>query len=795
MKLLLLLFFVSFFLSNYANHPPIVKGIITDELGNALYGATIYCPQNKEGIVSNLNGEFRLPVLIDSMAMVQISYVGYYSRYLTVCELKKQHGRITLFPETKQLQEVIVSADRTNTNGKYNSIIRLPIDPQSTVQGIATIANDIIEKQGALMLSEVARNVVGMSTFATYGNTSESLSTRGFRGIPTLKNGVRVQSDFRGQGFLNDMQGVEAVQVIKGISSVSQGLGNDLGSAAGVINIITKTPQFLNAARLSLRTGSWGLIRPTFDIQSKFARHDQIGVRLNGAYEYSGSYRKSISKNRIYLNPSLIWCLNEKTELIAEMDYLHDVRTPDRGTVNLNVDSVNALYSMPYNKFLGFKTDKFYSDNLTFSGRLKYNLTNNIYMQIAVMGSNLSVDNSGASTKIIKYNGEPIKYNLRQRLIGRSTRKDNNRAIQFDVAGKEVSTWGIGHTFQLGMDYKYGEVISTSYQSVVVDTIDVLQAIPNHLPQTMNLISLNPSSSITHSYGFTIQDMIRFNRYVQVILGGRYSYAHSRTDNSPTTLSDGALNPLVGVMITPYDGINMFGSYSASTDTRSASNLMTDDTPIGASTTEQFEIGFKTSWLKKRLILNTTLFSVTSKNMIYELYDDAGQKTNRYDRAGDLRRKGVEIELRGFVRNNLEIIAGYAFLDARYCNSPAYVEGSAPMNSPRHTANGWIHYRLLRGIMSGLSIGVGAYYIGERPVGEYTLKTMHINTQAGIKPFDMDDYFTLNLSAAYRYKNISCTCLLNNLLDGEGYTSYYRGGYINPIDPLNVSVSIGYNFK
>ena len=37
----------------------------------------------------------------------------------------------------------------------------------------------------------------------------------------------------------------------------------------------------------------------------------------------------------------------------------------------------------------------------------------------------------------------------------------------------------------------------------------------------------------------------------------------------------------------------------------------------------------------------------------------------------------------------MDAVLGYAFLDASYHDSPYYHEGSAPMNTAAHTANGW----------------------------------------------------------------------------------------------------------
>ncbi len=101
------------------------------------------------------------------------------------------------------------------------------------------------------------------------------MSSRGFRGIPILKNGVRVHSDFRGQGILTDMQGVDNIQVLKGAASVTQGVATDLGSPGGIINIVTKTPKYEFGGNVSLRGGSFGQARTTCDVLTLgYIQHD-----------------------------------------------------------------------------------------------------------------------------------------------------------------------------------------------------------------------------------------------------------------------------------------------------------------------------------------------------------------------------------------------------------------------------------------------------------------------------------------------------------------------------------------
>lgn len=113
------------------------------------------------------------------------------------------------------------------------------------------------------------------------------------------------------------------------------------------------------------------------------------------------------------------------------------------------------------------------------------------------------------------------------------------------------------------------------------------------------------------------------------------------------------------------------------------------------------------------------MFDIKTDNLAYQILDqnynpviDANKNT-LYGLAGNLRRKGLEVELIGRILPNLQIMSGWAYLDAQYEDSPAYVNGSAPMNSPKHTANAWLNYKFNQGILDGLDVGAGIYYVGK----------------------------------------------------------------------------------
>ena len=236
--------------------------------------------------------------------------------------------------KSKEIETVEIFGDRNKKQRGLETVTRMPMNPQLQPQSISTISEKLIEDQGALTITDVAKNVPGVTLFGSYGGNRESMSIRGFRGTPVLKNGIRMDSDFRSGAGLVDMQGIESVQVIRGAAAITQGIGNGLGSGGGLINLVTKTPRYINSTEIGIRAGSWNLVRNTLDAQRTFGKKENIGFRLNAAYEQSDSYRDIINKDKFYVNPSFSWKIDDKTEFIAEMDYLDGEGTPDRGTYN-----------------------------------------------------------------------------------------------------------------------------------------------------------------------------------------------------------------------------------------------------------------------------------------------------------------------------------------------------------------------------------------------------------------------------------------------------------------------------
>src|SRR5690554_277454 len=690
-----------------------------------------------------------------------------------------------------KLDQVEVFGNRNDHPDKIESLTRLPLKPYEQIQSISVLSSKLIEDQGALTISEATKNVPGVYTFATYGNKRESMSSRGFRGIPILKNGVRIHSDFRGVGVLTDMQGVDNIQVLKGAASITQGVATDLGSPGGIINIVTKTPKYTHGGSISLRGGSYGEIRPTFDVYGPLNTTKNIAFRLNGSLERSDSYRALVNKESFYFNPSFQWLIDDKTKVTLELDHYYDSRTPDLGTVNLDENDVNAIYDLPHSQFLGFENDRSITKNTTYAIRMDRELNDKLTLKGAFYSSSLNLDDKGAGLEETIETNEIPQYNLRQRSYSTSTRDDKNSVLQFDLIGDNVYTGSIKHTFQVGFDYRSNSFSTRSQSAGVVDTINVFQNINNTLPQvTLGAASTNDGK--THSLGFVAQDVISWNAWLKTFLGARFSSTETLSDVE-NTRSD-AFNPLGGIIVSPIKSVNLFVSYTNSSYPRTASRLGQNGEELGNERYDQFETGFKTTWLNDRLRFNLTFYKINNKNINLPVYDESWTNILYYAKGGNDQRQGIEVELTGRPFENLELIGGYAYIDAQYKEHTSYVYGSAPLNTPKHTFNAYANYSF-RSFLPGLSIGAGAYYTGERPINDWSSGPVtHQGIVPNQKPFNVDSYTMVNFQAEYRFdKNWSLQFLMNNVFDEIGYNAY-RTSYINQTDPRSFAGVLRYNF-
>lgn len=782
-----------------------LKGIVKNNANETIPYANIYIKSTKIGTSANNDGTFTINNIPYGIYKITASSVGYKKTTLNITVEKNMSDIVFILQSNTELDEVELFGSRNKRAEKLETLTRLPLAPNEQLQSISVLSHKLINQQNALTLRDVTKNVAGVYTFATYGNTRESMSLRGYRGIPLLKNGVRINSDFRGVGIITDMAGVDNIQVLKGVSAISQGLGGDLGSAGGVINVVTKTPKFYNGGEVSFRTGSFGQVRPTFDFYGPLDQKETVAFRIAGSYDRADSYRVHVNSERFYINPSLAWKPNDKTNIILEMDYMDDSRTPDQGTINLGSYDVNNILKLSDNKFMGFDTDRNNSLNTTYAIRFDREINDQLTIKAGLFASNL--ETYGESSYVFQGSRrnrlDVLPGAKRYREYYAGGRSDKNSVLQIDLVGKDVETGSLKHTFQIGVDYRNTEFDNTAYTTTYpdatkpyVDIIDLSSSISNTLPSGVS-VAINParaSGSKTKSYGFTIQDKITLTDWADVFLGIRYTSLERTKGNflgrSLTgSKRDDAFNPLVGFNLKPTENIIVFGSYASSSNPMTSFYRDVNGKELGTERWDQFETGIKSTWLENALRFNVTYFSTSSKNLNLRALENDGTFKGYYLKGGEDTRNGVELELIGRVLSNLEVIAGYSYLDAKYKDHASYYYNSSPLNTPKHTANLWLRYAFNK-----LSLGTGVYFLGKRPHNVWSRNYTHVGVEPGVKPFDLNSYTTVNLQASYRFnEHLSLDIFGNNIFNELGYNAY-RTVYLNRIAPASFGTTLRYKF-
>ncbi|SEB36405.1 iron complex outermembrane recepter protein [Tenacibaculum sp. MAR_2009_124] len=785
-----------------------LEGTVKNVNNETIPFASVFLKKKQLGTSCDENGSYTITNIPLGTYTVIASAVGYHKTVLQI-EIKEgaNTANFTIKPNT-QLDEVELFGSRNKRAEKLETLTRLPLAPNEQLQSISVLSHKLIDQQNALSISDVTKNVAGVYTFSTYGNVRESMSLRGYRGVPILKNGVRINSDFRGIGVLTDMSGVDNIQVLKGISAISQGLGADIGSAGGVINIVTKTPKFYDGGEVTFRTGSFGKVRPTFDFYGAINEEKTLAFRVAGAYDRADSYRTHVNSERFYINPSLAWRPDDKTTVVLEMDYMDDSRTPDQGTINLGTYDVNNILKLQDNKFVGFDTDRANTLNTTYAIRLDRKISDKLTVKAGLFSSNLEtyteasyIFQGGGRTQL------PILGSTqRYREYYASGRADKNSVFQIDLVGKNVQTGSIKHTFQVGVDYRTTDFTNTPYTTAFpdetlpyVDIIEVNQSINNTLPGSVSVTKgTSTTGSTTKSYGFTIQDKISFNDWADVFLGIRYTSLERTKGNflgrSLTGAKrDDAVNPLVGFNLKPTENVIVFGSYASSSNPMTSFYRDINGNELGTERWDQIETGIKSTWLNNSLRFNITAFYTSSKNLNLQALDTNGTFLGYYIKGGEDTRNGIEVELIGRLLPNLEVIGGYSYLNAKYKDHASYYYNSSPLNTPKHTANFWARYNF-ENYLEGLSLAAGAYYLGERPHNVWSRNYTHTGVEPGVKPFDLKAYTTVNLQASYKFnKNFSIDVFGNNVFDALGYNAY-RTAFINRIDPASFGTTLRYRF-
>ncbi|TGE24010.1 TonB-dependent siderophore receptor [Hymenobacter aquaticus] len=834
-SILLSLLLLTFFLPA-TSWAQTLSGLIAGKLvgtdGAPLENISVSLKKAGTGVNTAADGSFKLKAEAGSQ-LLHISGLGYVTQETAVTVVAGQTTTlptITLAVNKHELAEVQITGQR-GLNQRPTTIGKMPVAPLDLPQAAVTIDRQVLEQQQVLRLSDALVNVSGLYVTSTTGGTQEELGSRGFAygSNNTFKNGVRFNN-----GVMPEASALERLEVLKGSAAILYGNV----AAGGVLNLVTKKPQFERGGSVGLRGGSFGFWKPMVDVYGAVGQSDKVAFRLNGSFEKANSFRDEVTSQRVYVNPSLLFELSPKTTLVLEGDYLRDNRTPDFGVgaIDYNIlDSRSRFLNVPgaKNTTNQTSTTATLTSRLTDAWQLRATGGFQRYDNEQRTGNrptginNGTITKTNSTTKVSTVYARPQLYGNWQRSLSRTQTAENYYLAQLDLTGKFRTGW-LGHTLLVGADADQYQTNALTYGAQAFDSINVLdrsRAVPAPAKRVSGYDQLVFSSRTlgsTRRAGFYAQDLLAISEQVKLLAGVRWSYLETPvttyaydapvngvqkiTATEAKTRYDNAFSPRLGLVFQPLKTMSLFASYSNSfVPNTSASSFDADGKPLAPSVIDQYEVGLKNDLFKGALSANVTAYRIVNSNQTQTILPGAANynqnRPTAQEMAGEVTSKGVEIDVQSKPMMGWSVITGYSYNHTAYTNSNIYENGSRLRYNPAHTANLSLYYAFSsafggHSFLRGLNAGITTYYVGDKLAGRNTRLVDPSTGKAwatadAFKLIRIPDYTQFDASLGYTYDRLSVRVKLANILNELSY-NLHDDNSVNPIAPRNFSATASY---
>ena len=575
-----------------------------------------------------------------------------------------------------------------------------------TPQSITVVGAEEIETLKAQSLQDALGYVAGVSRAEGLDRTTDSLFLRGFR--TDLGNFYRDGTLYTVNVYNGRQEpyGLERVEYLKGAASILYGAS----PPGGVINTVSKRPtrEPLRERRVDL--GNFDRKQISGDFGGAL---DDAGVwsyRLTALRRDSNSFIDHVPDDRTYVAPALKWQPSAATSLTLLAEYQKD-RTlyayglPAQGTVLPNINGRIPRDRYPgepdFDKFelerysIGYLFEHAFNSQLTLRQNARYFNAKSHYAMTSLW--QLAPDQRHTASR----NALP--------------RWDRSSAINVDTSLQyQVGTGPVQHTLLAGFDYTLPKHETERYFAAAgnLDLYDPQYGGPIS-PVSPNLGVSTKSDS--KRLGVYVQDQMKIADKWVVLLGGRHDWVSANERNFFTgeKIADNeksqAFTGRAGVVYLADNGLAPFLSYSESFEPTSGQDRQ--GSRFKPTTGEQYEAGLRYQPAGSDTMLSAAVYQLTRKNVnVADPFD-----TNYEIQAGQARTRGLELEARTRVGRHANLIAAYAYTDARTLKaSPLQPDevGKRLNSVPFNQFSVWGDYGFGAFGLPGLRVGAGVRYVG-----------------------------------------------------------------------------------
>ncbi|MDN8229231.1 TonB-dependent receptor [Acinetobacter baumannii] len=663
------------------------------------------------------------------------------------------------------------ASDQTYKVDSSSSATRSEIALQNTPQSVSVVTQKVIEDIGATRLVEaldLAGGVTRANNFGGQGLTG--FNVRGFTSGEFYRNGFPIN---RGYPNAPDSNTIERVDVLRGPSSSLYGRGDP----GGTFNLISKTPKSEQQTTLGAQLNSEGLYRTTVDTTGTIPNAENIGYRLNVIAEGGDSYRDHVESKRYGIAPVIQWQATDATKVTFEADILRNQHPLDRGQTRYagqkSFNSSPETYLWETGKY----NNRLYNDNNMTQLRVEHDLGNDWKLNAGVQYLNGKLHGYAVEANGIQNDGETLGRNYNYREL-----KWQDTDAQINLTGN-FQLLGLAHTLVTGLEYEnydYKSYIIRSSGDIGSYPINIYNPVLGQPLPELNRVTTHDRENLKTTALF-VQDQIDLNERLSALLGLRFEhYEHDYKNLLPNTTnwntSHDAFIPRLGLVYKASDDLSLYGNAAKSfkPNTGASRNGEGFDPEEGTA----YELGFKWQALDNMLSIDSAIFYANKENVLTLDPVDSAYKVA----AGEVRSRGIELNIAGQITPAWKIIGGYAYTDAEVTKDNTLQKGTALANIPKNSFNLLNIYEFQDGPLQGLGLGINQKYIDKR-AGQTANSTY---TMKGYAVTDLVSYYqaTPKLRLNLDVKNI-----FDKVYDESAFNLYAYPG-----EPRTVQLGMSYTF-
>ncbi|MEM9257252.1 MAG: TonB-dependent receptor, partial [Pseudomonadota bacterium] len=617
--------------------------------------------------------------------------------------------------QSPQVEEIIVTGraqdfylDEETTLGS-----KLDLDVLELPQSVQVLTQQLILDQAARDITDLYRSMPGVSEYSYSGVT-----IRGFRDSNNVfYDGVRGDpySGFSVPQLFN----VERVEVLRGPSSAVYGSGEP----GGLINYVSKKPDFDDNIELAATTGNYGLYGGWVDARGGLT--ESVAYRLAGFYEEQNSFRNNVDEKNTEIAGGLLFQLSDETSLTTTFDYVDQKLSGHRLRGVLVEDNGDFIVDTEYNSNEVFDFQDLeawvvqgilkheFSENLNLSTTLRY-LDNDRDQGYHEPQGWVDVNGDGEANSDDQF----IRRQYRDQ-----ERSNKEYSLTVDLVQK-FSLWGTDNQLLFGGDYHDIELDAlsqfASFEASGVANLNVFD--PNYgetNPDDYVFFTLPFDEVQSTRYGLYLHDFIQFNEHWSMLAGFRYDNYDDKEETTGFSFSDDNISPRVGLTYYPVPEGAVYLNYSESfvpapLDDQQAVN---EEDTLDPETGVQYELGWKQNWLEGALLSTVAIYQITKKDLVLANPNDTGPGDGnpQFVNLGKVESEGIELTLVGDITANWAVTANYAYNDVKVVEGSSvadtFEDGSRFVNAPEHQVGLWSRYEI--GVLNS-SVAGGLSYVSEQ---------------------------------------------------------------------------------